>query len=836
VGDLGWESSCWSDDNLSSKKLYPGYQFPSKSKKWVSRLKTTPESMALFVQRVQTAHEKRPDYMRKKMDQSSMEAFAERAAALWHLAEEIKLHTPLPAASIDEHWLSAWAEGSDHVEMELQSLLLDKNEMLDIATIPTFKRLLDQHLFNAPVQAKSGQADAILVDEFNLFMNKLKYDVQVFENWQKKCVNVFAAREHAKQDHRLAQHAMCTDAAQLVMDATVKLSSWNTPESIIGEIMNFRRDYIARKLGCDTAKIPIVCFLNWSAPCVISSTVQDAQCNVLSWVTNDNMQSVGVVLYPVFTYQKGKLHLEESKVTQQLTKANHNLDIQFSVLFAEQVDARDLRPMVYPGRFVFPSPLGDPSKSMWFNCKLRKMRRTQEIKQLAAKFMKETEDLSADALPPSIDLAQSRVQGGLKYCQLGVQAWQALMAGTFEGPCLADVPGILVLDLYPRVGDLAFAFCKHRNLQNQNSTSLFYFGVCEDQREADWISSSLKEDLVENYVTGSVALPNNQKISKELPHELLEPLPALPKMNILITTGDDEKKLHIPGGLVKKWQFHERETLSKEFVQWLDVFAQTHSVLDETDVSAVTGSGQKRINKDGDSETPSKKAKIDSAHVVESSKIEHALLVETKLPKDNLFLQLRAGHRLYICNKGPAETTLDQDFFIAGFGKGNFKLMKESDSASDYAVEFKLQSSDDLVCFNGKICAVGTVVADQREKKPDCQICYHKLTPADDNPKKFVLQQTHRIAFHSTTKEDGGLGPGSEKKNAEGKNQPAEVNQGNFAVKEPVKIWQGSPSMHVLWTVRWAAKGLMPVKPCVYLKAIANLGVGRSLSLNATAD
>jgi hypothetical protein len=820
VGNVGWDASCWTDDNLSSKKLYPGFQFPSKSKKWVSRLKTTEESMALFVTRVQTAHERKPDYLRKKIDSSGMEVLAERAAVLWHLGNEIQLVTPLPFQTIVENWLTAWAQGSDHVDMELQSLLLDKNDALDITTIGTFKKLLDQHLFNVPVQATSAQAEAILVDEFHLLLKQLKYDVQVFENWQKKCINVFAAREHAKQDHRLAQHALCAEAAQVFLDATIKFSCWSSPESVIGEIMNFRRDTIARKLGCEVAKIPIVCFLNWGAPCLISVGVQDAQFNVLAWVTNDNMQSVGVVLYPVFTYQKGKLHLEESKVTQQLTKANHNIDVQFSVLFSDQVDARDLRPMVYPGRFVFPSPLGDPAKSLWFQCKLRKTRRTEEVKQLAAKNMKETEDLSADALPPSIDPSQSRVQGGHKYCQLGIPAWQAVLAGVFEGISLADIPAVLVLDLYPRVGDLSFAFCKHRNLQN--STSLFYFGVCEDQREADWITASLKEDLVENYVSGSAALPKNQKITKDLPADLIEPLPPLPKMNVLVAAGDEQKKLYILAGLVKKWQFHENEVLSKEFGQWLDEFCKSYSVLDESDLKPPVPTPGKRADKDPEVDTtPIKRAKVDNSQVVESSKIDHALLVEAKMP-NSLILQLRAGHRVYICNKGAGETTLEQDSLVAGFGKGNFKLMKESDPAPDNAVEFKLQSSDDLVCFNGRICSVGSVVADQREKKPDCQICYHKLTVTDDSPKKFLLKQTHRIAFHTQVKEEG--------------SQPAELTLSNFAAKEPVKIWQASPSLNLVWTVRWAAKGLMPVKPCIYLKACANLPTGRSLCLTAGAD
>ena len=114
-------------------------------------------------------------------------------------------------------------------------------------------------------------------------------------------------------------------------------------------------------------------------------------------------RSAAVVINPAFTYNKGKLHLEEGKLVDLLAKGNHNLDWQFSVLFKEKTDDRDLRPMVYPGRFVFPSPLGDPRHNLFFTCDLRKLHRTEEVNQIAAKSMKLIEDLAEDALPPSTD-------------------------------------------------------------------------------------------------------------------------------------------------------------------------------------------------------------------------------------------------------------------------------------------------------------------------------------------------------------------------------------------------------------------------------------------------
>ena len=44
----------------------------------------------------------------------------------------------------------------------------------------------------------------------------------------------------------------------------------------------------------------------------------------------------------------GKPYLEEGKMFDKLTKGNHNLDWQLSILFAGQADERGFWPMMYP--------------------------------------------------------------------------------------------------------------------------------------------------------------------------------------------------------------------------------------------------------------------------------------------------------------------------------------------------------------------------------------------------------------------------------------------------------------------------------------------------------
>ena len=80
VSRIGWDNTCWSDDNLASKKIYPIFQFPAKSPRWQARVKTTPESMAMMAQRVQSKQEALPMHLRKKKEvaERSRESVAKR--------------------------------------------------------------------------------------------------------------------------------------------------------------------------------------------------------------------------------------------------------------------------------------------------------------------------------------------------------------------------------------------------------------------------------------------------------------------------------------------------------------------------------------------------------------------------------------------------------------------------------------------------------------------------------------------------------------------------------------------------------------------------------------
>lgn len=529
VSELGWENSTWTDDNLSSKKLYPKFQFPARSKKWYARMKTSETSMALAVEFLQTRFLAKQKHFRQKPDVNQVEETSLKAAVAVNLLEEFLNMVPVDPVKAQKEWLEAWSSGDSKIDIELDGLILEKSDSLDLRQIPTFKRLSDEHCFTKPMAKTQHQEASLQWDEYNLLVKQIEYDEQVFKTYEKKIAAVQASRDHASFKWKVDRRNQCLEAAELFMESCCRILSWDKKaEKNIAEAMNFKRQVIMAKLGLDhVGQIPQVVFLNSTAPCLHSSTTQTNAVELLTWALADNMQSVAMVLQPVFTYQKGRLVLEERSLLDALCRGNHNVDWTFAALFNEKCDSRDLRPMCYNGRFVYPSPL-DLAKNCFWTCDLRRLQRTSEIPQLAAKDMKEIENLDPDSVPDTTDHS-NRVKGASKYSQLGTPACKELWDSVLRGSTHDEVgPAVLLLDLHVGVGDMLQAFCSLRS----SRPNTFYLGFCEDANETMYVEQLMKENLADMYAQGH-PLPTGEKLAENVPSDLLESLPGVPRMNVL---------------------------------------------------------------------------------------------------------------------------------------------------------------------------------------------------------------------------------------------------------------------------------------------------------------
>lgn len=213
---------------MASKHLFPGHQFSARSRKWTPRLKVTEDSLRLMVCRVQS---------------------------LDHCCNQSKVRCNTHGKCGCEGSSSdkIWSSGDDRLDMELHAALPDREDDFKIVkNMPCFKGLLGYSLFKAPVSSAQEESFSLKRDEYDHLIKNLEYDCKVYDIWQKKCQGVTMARQHARQEHLVAQHKNCLQSVGSFVDGCVRFMTWEnckTSKSLIPQILKFRLDSIQKMLG-----------------------------------------------------------------------------------------------------------------------------------------------------------------------------------------------------------------------------------------------------------------------------------------------------------------------------------------------------------------------------------------------------------------------------------------------------------------------------------------------------------------------------------------------------------------------------------------------------------
>ena len=110
VGTLGWENCAWTEENLASKRLFPGHVFPAKNRKWQQRLRVSDRSLRIMVLRIhwEQEHQSCEKRSQKKPDDRACELLAEKAACLVSLADEFCSEHPITMETVQKKILDEW--------------------------------------------------------------------------------------------------------------------------------------------------------------------------------------------------------------------------------------------------------------------------------------------------------------------------------------------------------------------------------------------------------------------------------------------------------------------------------------------------------------------------------------------------------------------------------------------------------------------------------------------------------------------------------------------------------------------------------------------------------
>ena len=322
--------------------------------------RTSADSMALCVAHLQNDLKQKPALIRKKADVAMVEEVSLKAALCHNLAQELLQTMPVPPQKLAEVWQDSFKQGPGLVDSELQGLLMDRSQNLNLRTdIGTFRKLAEAMQFTVPVPNAPEMEVTLAQDKFALLKKQFEYDITVYSVWCRKVENLKVAAETAKHEWRLNRRKRSLQAAQTFVNTCLTLRVWDRKkiDVMIADLMICKRDF-TNKVGCNVEDVSFVVYFNASAPCLIPAAVFTQQTALMSWCLNDSMKSIGLVIMPQFTHQRGKLCIDERTLLDRLaTSGNHDVDWNFHILFNERGDIRDRRPMVYGGKLVFPSPL-----------------------------------------------------------------------------------------------------------------------------------------------------------------------------------------------------------------------------------------------------------------------------------------------------------------------------------------------------------------------------------------------------------------------------------------------------------------------------------------------
>ena len=114
-----------------------------------------------------------------------------------------------------------------------------------------------------------------------------------------------------------------------------------------------------------------------------------------------------------------------------------------------------------------------------------------------------------------------------------------MMAGLTEGVLWGEIAAILCADAHVKHGDILMAFLLSRSMLD-NVT--FDFGICEDQMELDWVTSTGIEELVVKCMANALEIPVIGKCNLEMDESKLEKRLPPPTFTKLLLDPDDDKK------------------------------------------------------------------------------------------------------------------------------------------------------------------------------------------------------------------------------------------------------------------------------------------------------
>lgn len=862
VSTFGFENCAFSESLFANKKLQPGYMPRAcNDKAWQKRLQITNEGYELYLQYVHAVHTRKVAGARTKMDPTACLEALQMSQLLVSCLTEVSDQYPVSSEARDAV-LQPFLAGNNTLELELQAAISESKKSWQPAELTPFKDLIA-----TCISKRDGRLDTIgkgpkisagqlEKQAFQLVLASLQHDVDAYLVWKAKCDDRESALYFQKLNHAAARHTRAREMAESVFSEdrglgwSMALQCFEDQDAANINAWQDTCEHIAKGNQLrSTQQVKCVCILNWAAPAVFSGGTQTKQATLLGAILNNSGESrnLGLMLAPAYFYKKGSLYKSMENAHKLLANAYLNIDTPFAMAFEGRNDERQKRSLLQTGYLAFPGDTKamEPVWQFWKGSDIMRNNLVKDCPLPLTVDLLEMEDLADDSLPTTT-LETTHVGQAEKFQQLGEGAALKLLQATLSNlPTEAERSAILVVDLSSRTLDFAKATYQLRGSVN---LPLYYLGYCETPGQSEWQRFHMSAHLATGFLEKKLPLPPGAQplADKELPAELVTALPSKPDLGTL--TWNTAKKqgglptLRTPDKVLQAW--HDHSEFGAEFQEWLRT-AREKAPLDlkaDTSDSASAGSqGKKRGAAeaaasssaglpDSDGAEPKRLRTTTDLPCIAVADLPTPLSWSASLPLSSsnkkaggkCSLVIAVGKKLYLVNEGTCPLEFSANTAVAGYWKGAWNKLAEGETR-EADVVFKLCDSNSVVLCAGKATTVGQMVKEKRAISPlDVKIMYHDMTekPSANDPTFFSLTCKNEILFRPEAVQV--------KEEQRGEGGVVKLPYTSVASCLATADWETLATC-IIWSVRWTARGLSPVRPNVCLKTNVQIQPGHAI-------
>ena len=192
TGRMPSNEAAFYEETFANKKLLPGFIFKTVgSPIWTSRGRVTTAVLSDAIQYCIRSHERKLPALRQKYTKAALEEVWQILALMHAVCEELKADTDIGA--LQEEWVEMLLGGDTRLEVELQTILHEKQNTLKPLDILSLKELLDKHRapsanieINLLEHKLANETCDIFRSEYDLFVQKAKSDLEAFRLYVKK--------------------------------------------------------------------------------------------------------------------------------------------------------------------------------------------------------------------------------------------------------------------------------------------------------------------------------------------------------------------------------------------------------------------------------------------------------------------------------------------------------------------------------------------------------------------------------------------------------------------------------------------------------------------------